>query len=519
MLQSYSGRTLREIVRVVASRFPGMVIIFVLVVGVTALATWIQPRQYRSEVSLLAKPSWMMNPLETKSVSLREEVSLFVVNQREIIMSETVIASALMKLLGETPDEPAEGPDTTATAWYTPERVATFIDENGEYFRKVKKRLSVLAPGGQDAQFTQNFKIQVDWPEESEAAAALGKDSRELAAIRARKFCDLIVQAYQLRYATLERKRAQDAATLLSTKSLAPAKIVLDKITDEKKKFVTENLKGDLLVVINMISSDGAGAITGIPTLATQLQTTINQTAERIAEVSALRTVIETELKKTDHTEVVVPDAVTAANPSITTLQDKIITLKLKVNELTPSFTSEYRELANVREELKAAEEDLYRELGKQKVRLDQELDVLNARKSVLVTLVSTDNRRLETLAGKASEYQRLQADEEVARRIYEEEQKRVVSAATATALASNPILVSIMDGPTRPSANFPRRPIVWLNLLIAALSGMVLAMVYAFMADHFDHTIKSIDDAERYLGIPVLASVPKLGRNIIETR
>ena len=88
-----------------------------------------------------------------------------------------------------------------------------------------------------------------------------------------------------------------------------------------------------------------------------------------------------------------------------------------------------------------------------------------------------------------------------------------------AEGLAKNPVLVSVFDGPTRPNPNNPRRPILWLNLLIACVGGLVLALVYAFMADHFDHTIKSVDDAERYLGIPVLTSVPKLGRGIIRAR
>ena len=85
--------------------------------------------------------------------------------------------------------------------------------------------------------------------------------------------------------------------------------------------------------------------------------------------------------------------------------------------------------------------------------------------------------------------------------------------------MAKTPVLVSTLGDPGRPNPDDPRRPIVWLNLLLAGVAGLVLAFVYAFMADHFDHTIKGIDDAERYLGSPVLGSVPKLGRQIIRTR
>ena len=56
------------------------------------------------------------------------------------------------------------------------------------------------------------------------------------------------------------------------------------------------------------------------------------------------------------------------------------------------------------------------------------------------------------------------------------------------------------------------------MNMFIAVLGGLILSFVYAFLTDHFDHSIKGLDDAERYLGTPVLASVSKLGRRIIRS-
>ena len=93
------------------------------------------------------------------------------------------------------------------------------------------------------------------------------------------------------------------------------------------------------------------------------------------------------------------------------------------------------------------------------------------------------------------------------------------VRAVTAQELAEKPFLVSVLDPATRPDHTKPRRPFVLLNLLVAVGAAVVLALVVAFMSDHFDHRIKSIDDAEKYLGVPVLASVPRLGRRIVRRR
>jgi Mrp family chromosome partitioning ATPase len=102
-------------------------------------------------------------------------------------------------------------------------------------------------------------------------------------------------------------------------------------------------------------------------------------------------------------------------------------------------------------------------------------------------------------------------------------ERRRARRAAELTGLATAPatqgdrppgrgVVISVLDPPSQPDPEAPRRPILWLNLLLAAGGGLLLALVYAFCADHFDHSIKSMDDAERHLSVPVVASVPKTG-------
>jgi len=170
----------------------------------------------------------------------------------------------------------------------------------------------------------------------------------------------------------------------------------------------------------------------------------------------------------------------------------------------------------NVKAELAAAQNDLRQELSRQAVRIKQNIDVLTARRKSLNDIVAKNRQSMDDLAIKAVRYQRLQNDMETSQRIFEEEKKRAMNAATAKLLAEEPVLVSVLDEPSRPDPADPRMPILWLNLLVAAAAGLILAFTYAFLSDHFDHAIKGIDDAERYLGVPVLASVPKLGRHMV---
>ncbi len=55
-----------------------------------------------------------------------------------------------------------------------------------------------------------------------------------------------------------------------------------------------------------------------------------------------------------------------------------------------------------------------------------------------------------------------------------------------------------------------PTKPNVMLLLSIGAGLGLVLGLLLAFFLEYLDTSVKSLDDVERYLGVPVLAVIPK---------
>jgi uncharacterized protein involved in exopolysaccharide biosynthesis len=510
MAEAYTSRTLREIVRIVASRFLGIVLIFVVVVAAAAAATILAPRWYRSEVMLLARPGVLGNPLEDQTTQLRDRVSLFVIMQREIIMSDYVLASAVMKLQGIPVKAEGEG--------YEVKQIDDFIAQNAKLMKKLKSRVKVLTPGGPDVTFTQTFAIRVDWSERDVVGPPVA-DLRQAAASQATQLAENIKGAYLTRYTYLENMRAKDATKILQQQSLAAARANLEEASATFRKFVDEELKGDLLQVINMVGGRAVGAETGDATLATRFRGEINSIEARLAELTALKKAVDEELAKSDDAMLVVPDEVTAGNPVMAKIQARIVDAKMAINALEPRYTEAFQELQTARAELVSARTDLRVELTKQSTRLQQEISVLTAKHDVLAAKVVEDRKRVDDLASKVARYELVQQAVESAQKIYEEEQRRVVNAVTAEKVSSQPLLVTTIDNPTRPDPTQPRWPIVWVNMLIAVVSGLVLGLVYAFFADHLDHSLKSIDGAERYLGTPVLASVPKLGRIIAHSK
>ncbi len=55
-----------------------------------------------------------------------------------------------------------------------------------------------------------------------------------------------------------------------------------------------------------------------------------------------------------------------------------------------------------------------------------------------------------------------------------------------------------------------PARPKIGLNLALGAIVGLMFGIGLAFAMEYMDTSVKSLDDVERYLGVPVLAVIPQ---------
>ncbi len=55
-----------------------------------------------------------------------------------------------------------------------------------------------------------------------------------------------------------------------------------------------------------------------------------------------------------------------------------------------------------------------------------------------------------------------------------------------------------------------PSSPLVWLNMLLGALVGTIVGVGLAFFIEYLDTSVKTMNDVETLLGVPVLAIIPK---------
>ncbi|MCK4623966.1 MAG: hypothetical protein KAV00_01555 [Phycisphaerae bacterium] len=514
---AYPTRTLRELSRVIFSRLLGIILILVIVVAGALTATFLGPWEYRSKAMLMADPKGItISPLET-ATTMRDRLSLFILKQRELITTEYVQASALMKLDGVSPasDEPT---DLSGEHWYTDAQIAQFTAENYNRLADVRKRVKVTTPGGVDATFTQIFNIFVDWPEEKDLPGNGKTDSRTLATQRAQQFTKHLIDAYQFRRSSLEVKQAKESSIALMKETTADAKKNMDDAQEKLIEYITEKIGADISEA-KSISSSGVGE-TGIQTQRTENQKKISTIDTRLAELKALIGQIDIELKKGPDKQVVIPEVLlTVDNLGVSKIIEAIADLRIKLNTLTPQFEDSYKEIKEARAELAANLADLKKELARQRTTLNMEIAGLGAQRTVLVKKVDDDKKKMIELGPKAMMYSLLDKNADDAQKMHSKQLEGYLEAKSAEMAAKIPNRVSVISGPSLPDISKPHRPILWANVLISIFAGLVLALVYAFMADHFDHTVKGIEDVERHIETNVLASVPKFTRKIIRTR
>ncbi len=222
------------------------------------------------------------------------------------------------------------------------------------------------------------------------------------------------------------------------------------------------------------------------------------------------------------------------ANNALDDSRKQLYTLQVREKQLLTIYDADYLLVRQVREQIKQTKDLLERETELQRTtlwpqRTYEEAQIVLTTKQPLLASLKVQSREMKSrLAQLQAEQKRIHDQAAEIRRqsrqvaILEQsfrkfteglEQARVDQALQDEQISNlsivQPALTQIKHV----------KPLTAVNLLLGLVLGTIGGIALAVAAEYLDHSIKTNEDIEKHLSLPVLASVPELRTTEIESR
>jgi succinoglycan biosynthesis transport protein ExoP len=123
-----------------------------------------------------------------------------------------------------------------------------------------------------------------------------------------------------------------------------------------------------------------------------------------------------------------------------------------------------------------------------------------------LAQLDAEADKMMEQFPEQQKGYIQLKRDQDVAQEIYVMLSKRLEEAKVAEIMV--PTEVQVIDEPTLPEKPIAPRKV--LTLAIAFILGLLGSSAFVIARSLLNRKVRTADDVEKYLGLPVLGVIPK---------
>ncbi len=447
------GSSFRDFLRIIFSHQSVILITFLAVTVLVLVISLITPPKYEAATKILAKERKVESPLQAKYYyDYRTERVAFLQSQAEIIGSDEVARRVLEKLYPTLKEVPLK-------------RIKSF-----------QQSIKVLSPKGYDITSSDILLVQVTDRNPVRAAEASNRLTDEF-----------INYTYELK-----GRSANQTVEFLEKQSQAQQEKM--KLAEEQVRNYEGKSGPELAFLISTVKVKGAN---------TEL---INFNNNYLNAKMALK---ETEIYLTQLRSMVrkgsVPQKLIRENPVLSGIKETIVKLESQLSSLRSQYTDVYPKNTMIMKEI-----DRNKQLFNKEMKADIDgrfVDMVGLEARVKSLKETVD--QYTALAQKQLEYSRLYKNYEVLEEGYQDLlrdiQKARFSAAMDTYKLAN---IEIIDKARVPKS--PVSPNIFLNTLVGMLIGALLGLGLAFVLDYFDHTLKSVEDVERFLNLSVLGSVPR---------
>lgn len=192
-------------------------------------------------------------------------------------------------------------------------------------------------------------------------------------------------------------------------------------------------------------------------------------------------------------------------NPLVANLMGAVSEHERKVSELSNRYGPEHPKLLQAQGELKQAKVNLRMQVADVVSGFEREYEIARANENVLAGAVAEAKQAIQGSNRKEFELTSLERDVKTNRELYDTFMGQLKDTAAVSDMQS--VVARVVD-PALPGIT-PVKPNKKLVVGAAFVLSLLLGVAVAFLLEHLDTSVRSTDDAERKLGLPLLAAMP----------
>ncbi|MBI4466556.1 MAG: polysaccharide biosynthesis tyrosine autokinase [Acidobacteria bacterium] len=171
------------------------------------------------------------------------------------------------------------------------------------------------------------------------------------------------------------------------------------------------------------------------------------------------------------------------------------------------TFSADYPAVKQLQNQIEELERLLAEERARASARLANDYRAARERETLLQRAFAEQQQQADRVAERSVQYNILKREVETNKQLYEGLLQRLKVAGMSAGLKASH--VRVVD-PARPPDS-PAKPNLLLNLLLAVVLGLGLGVGAVILQERFDNSLKTPEDVEHFLRLPVLALIPSL--------
>lgn len=192
------------------------------------------------------------------------------------------------------------------------------------------------------------------------------------------------------------------------------------------------------------------------------------------------------------------------SNPVVQSLKAEVLRGEAKLNELSTRLGPNHPEYRQQQAEVQSLRQKLNEEMHRVMAGVRNVTTQNSSRQGALQAALAEQRKKVMELRDARNESLVLQRDVETSQKAYEAAlQRYLVNKVEAGARSTNVTVLNAATEPTRYS-----KPKTLLNIVLGVFVGMVLGLGAVFLLELLDRRVRSSDDLETGLDVPLLATL-----------